>query len=147
MRISDWSSDVCSSDLAASRSCRYSLLEALQVAGLLAVLARGGGARGGRTDRTQRRVFRAAEIESEGAALPVGAALRQVLQVGRLAGDRRQRRGTVLVDARHRFQHTEGVGMLRAIEDVAHRPLLDHAAGVHDHYPAPGTTSGWVMGF
>src|SRR3546814_5453720 len=55
---------------AASRSCRYSLLEALQVAGLLAVLARGGGARGGRTDRTQRRVFRAAEIESEGAALP-----------------------------------------------------------------------------
>src|SRR3546814_3569623 len=88
MRISDWSSDVCSSDLAASRSCRYSLLEALQVAGLLAVLARGGGARGGRTDRTQRRVFRAAEIESKGAALPVGAALRQVLQVGRLAGDR-----------------------------------------------------------
>src|SRR3546814_16510645 len=59
---------------AASRSCRYSLLEALQVAGLLAVLARGGGARGGRTDRTQRRVFRTAETESEGAALPVGAA-------------------------------------------------------------------------
>src|SRR3546814_1586436 len=25
--------------------------------------------------------------------------------------------------------------MLRAIEDVAHRPLLDHAAGVHHHDP------------
>src|SRR3546814_10384975 len=35
----------------------------------------------------------------------------------------------------HRFQQTECVGMLRAIEDVAHRPLLDHAAGVHHHDP------------
>src|SRR3546814_10502181 len=89
------------------------------MAGLLAVLP---GER--RVDRPQRRVLYAAEFEGVGAALAVGAAWGQVLQVGRLAGNRRQRRDAVLVDARHRAQQAECVGVLRTVRSEEHTSEL-----------------------
>ena len=51
----------------------------------------------------------------------------------RHAGDRRQAVPAVAVDARDRAEQAPGVGVLRVVEELVERALLDHPARVHDH--------------
>src|SRR5262249_21492047 len=59
------------------------------------------------------------------------AARRRVAEVGREATDAEQLRAAPLVEARDGAQQRPRVGVLRALEDLAGRALLDDAAGVH----------------
>ena len=66
------------------------------------------------------------------AARPEMAARRRLQQRRRHPRDRRQALPAVAVDPRDRAQQAPRVGMLRVVEDLVERPLLDDAAGVHD---------------
>ena len=69
-----------------------------------------------------------------GAARMERAARRPVVRVRDRAADRRQPRAPRRVDARDRAQQRPRVGVLRRVEDVVDRPLLDHAPQVHDDH-------------
>src|SRR5207342_2640171 len=72
-------------------------------------------------------------LEGVRAAWAELAALREVDQRRRRALDRVQPVGLRPVESRDRAEQPPGVGMLRVVEDLALRPHLDDAAGVHDH--------------
>src|SRR5207248_10664151 len=65
-----------------------------------------------------------------GTARVEGAARRQRGQIGRLARDREQL--LLAAELRHRAEQAPGVGVLRRIEEVAHRAGLDDLSGIHD---------------
>ena len=50
-----------------------------------------------------------------------------------LAGDLRQARGARLIEPHERPEQSPGVGVLRVVEDLVERRILDDLAGVHDH--------------
>ena len=81
----------------------------------------------------ERRLLRAL-LERVRAARPELAALRQVDQRRRRAGDRVQPRRPVGRSSRGiEPEQPPRVGMLRVVEELPLRALLDDAAGVHDH--------------
>ena len=79
-----------------------------------------------RADFDKRRRL-AAALDAVGAARREGAARRQPGQIGRLALDRVEARAPRLVEAGHRAQQAERVGMARVGVDLARGRLLDDA--------------------
>src|SRR5438067_789715 len=95
----------------------------------------------------QRRLFRPAVVDHERAAGVELAAGRRVRQVRWEAADADQAVLARLVDPRHRAKQRPGVGVLRALEDLLDRTLLDDPAGVHDDHPlAQARHQGHVVG-
>src|SRR5271157_5580713 len=86
------------------------------------------------TDLAYRWLFRAAAIEPPGTALVEGAAGRQPLQIGRLAGYRAELLRVGLVEPRRRAQEPMRIGMLGLVEDLAHWRVLDDAAAIHNQH-------------
>ena len=76
----------------------------------------------------QRRAPRCSVIERMRAARAEVAAGRRVQQRRRQARDRRQPLRAVAVDARDRAEQAPGVGVLRVVEELVERALLDDAA-------------------
>ena len=70
-------------------------------------------------------------FEAIAAARPEGAALGQGKQRGRHARDRFQPMRPRTVERRDQIEQAPGVGMSRALEDVALGAALDDAAGIH----------------
>jgi hypothetical protein len=85
-----------------------------------------------RLDFHQRRQCGGAGIEARPAAGREAAAGRRIEKAGRQALDGLELVGAGPVEARHRAQEPDGVGMAGAGEDVLRRALLDHLAGIHD---------------
>src|SRR5216683_5513677 len=82
------------------------------------------------TDLYLWRFFESAARQRRGAARVKGAARRQGGEIGRLARDGEQL--LLAAELRHRAKQRLGVGMLRGVEQLAHRAGLDNLAGIHD---------------
>src|SRR5436309_15880111 len=87
-----------------------------------------------RRDRAQRRRLDPATLRAPGATVVEGATRGQTLHVGRLPRYRAQLRDADLVEPRRRAQQSLRVRMLRVVEDLAHRRLLDDPPAVHDEH-------------
>ena len=80
--------------------------------------------------RERRRRLGAAPVEDLRAARRERAARRQCREIRRLAVDRGKPLA-VVAHPRDRVQQGLGIGMGRSIEDLRHRPQLDHPPGIH----------------